>query len=456
MKTLLIILALLGDWEEACENADPQTRDRVESVDNLSQDITLLNLVNGLNLSKAQMTRVIALSREAQAVRDETFRKNGEKIREYESALRELRETLAAGGRIPRDLEVRVQSREAELKNIKMAYFERLRAIETRLREGLSAAQIGVIEPFNPCIIPPQELKDPVRVGQSASETRDLEDALYTIRAIPEKSWKPVATAIFEMFLSFEEHILGAFEPAKRASEIERLLLVGERARGLTDEEFEVEKGKLAVEVIQPIHDFQYRAQELQADFMRAAGGLSKTGKYLLNPRIVPILEERLALKVDGGRTDLDGIDPAESCESCGEGEKTAKKPTLENLGPEPRFELFAAWLGLNGEQSGVAREAIGTGMVELLSTLAAPREDGRNILREFLLSLIGGKENEAMVLMGGTFPGEDLTYWQKIVGIKTRVDAKLEACLDEEQFAKYRSANIDIFKIKGTVGSRK
>lgn len=456
MKALLVILALVGDWEEAFDKVDSRTRESRESVDRLTEEITLLNLVNGLNLTKDQMTQVMALSREAVEVRDSTFTRHAEKVREFESALRELREVLAAGSRISPELEKKVQTCEAALKDIRRAYFATLNGIEGRLVSCLTKSQVAVIEPFNPCIIPPQDLKDPVRVGQAASETRDIEDHLYTIRALPGNRWQPAASALFDLFLTFEETLLGKFPDDRRAAEIERLMDLAARIRALPEDEFEMEKGKLATEVIKPIHDFQERTEELQQDFMRASGGLNKAGKFLLNPRIIPILEARLKVAADSGRTDLDTIDPADSCKDCGGDDKEAKRPTLEALGSEPRFEQVAAWLGLNGEQSDKARAAIGGAQVELLCTLSAPREDGRNILREFLGFLMHQKEKDAMALLGSAAPGGDKSYWQRIIEIKAAADQRLRNCLTGEQFDQYSGANLDIFKVKRPFGRRK
>lgn len=456
MKTLLIILALAGDWEEAFDKAEPKAREAKESVDQLTEDITLLNLVNGLNLTREQMAKIVALSGEAVELRDSTIRRNADRLREYESALQELRKVLAAGDPIPPELETKVQGREAGIRDARRAYFAALNALERRLLACLTKSQVAVIEPFNPCIIPPHDLKDPVRAGQAASETRDIEDHLYTIRALPGNRWKPAAAALFDLFLAFEESLLGRFPDDRRAAEIDRLMELAARVRALPEDEFEMEKSKLAAEVIRPIHDFQERAQELQGDFMRASGGLNKAGKFLLNPRIVPILEERLRQQTASGKTDLDRIDPAESCGECAGDGKPSARPTLASLGAEPRFEQVAAWLALEGAQVEKVRDAIGSAQIELICTLSEPRDDGRRILSEFLGLLVQQKEQEAMALLGLTAPDGDKSYWQRIIEIKAAADAKMRDCLTGAQYDEYMAANLDLFKVKRPFGRRK
>ena len=428
MKVLLVILALTGDWEEAFDRADPQTREAKESVDQLTEEISLLNLVDGLSLTKDQMTQIVALSREAVDVRDSTIRRNADRILEYEAVLRELREALVAGGRVAPDLETRVQTCESALNGIKHDYFVTLNGIDGRLRALLTKPQIAVVESYEPRLLPPPGFKGS---GRPASETRDIEDHLYTISALPEDRWKPAASALFDLFMTFEETLLGKFSEEKRATEMDRLMALAVKFRAMPDDEFESQTEKIANEVVKPVREFQKKTQEVQNDFMRASGGLTRTGKYLLNPRIVPILEARLKRPPDDGADEAPG------------------RPTLESLGSEPRFEQVAAWLGLDAEQSVKARDAIGGAQIELICMLSAPRDDGRNILREFLGLLMHQQENEAMTLLGGLAPGEEKSYLQRIVEIKADADEKLRNCLSGEQFAQYLDANLDLFKMK-------
>ncbi|MBI3098741.1 MAG: hypothetical protein HYY93_10955 [Planctomycetes bacterium] len=444
--------AAADEWEDRFETADPATTRSLASIQTLSEEASILNLVNGLYLSEVQSKQVISLAKEAGELRDRAIREHAETVQSFERALVELKGCLVSGGTIPVELEQRVHSREAAVKEAKRKYYEGLRGVERRLCKVLRASQLDVIQQFNPCLIPPQELKDPVRVGQAQSPTQDMEDHLATIRNLPDRAWKPVAEALFEMFLGFEEKILGAFPRDERRTELERLLTLATEVRALDEEEFELRKGDFALDVIRPIREFQDKAQEFTSIHLRMEGGLSKPGKFLLNPRVVPLLEERLKQAVASASVDLDGIDPAESCDDCGRGSDAVSTRPVPKPGPEPKFAHFAEWLGLDTEQSETAREAIGRGQADLMVTLAAEREDGRNILKEFLQKLLAGREGPALAVLGETMPNSEQTYFERVVEIKSGVESILEECLDEEQFEKYRSSGIDLFKIK--VGS--
>jgi len=451
MKTLALLLPLLAqEWEQSFDDADPEIRARAASVARLQDEVSILNLVNGLFLSRPQSEKIIALARETGGLRDATIRRHAALLKEFEAAMTELKKTLSACGHIPADLERRVQEKELEIKAARHAYAESLRAIEKRLCALLTPAQKRVVETFNPCIIPPHDLKDPVRVGQAQGEHRDLEDHLETFRNLPEKAWKPVAEALFEMYLSFEEKLLGSFEPEKRKAEMARLAKLVEKARAMNDQDFASEKGSLALEVIQPITEHQDKAQELTTYFLKASGGLSKPGKYLLNPRIVPLLEAKLRHECETRPVDLDAIAGADSCKSCGS--PAPARQRVESLGAEPRIEEVTDWLELSGEAARKTREAVAGAQYDLLTMLSADREDGRNILSEFLRKLMAKQEAEAFVLLGLKAPGTEKTYFERLAEIKEAAESRIEEAAGAAKFEKYRAAGVDLFKIK--VGS--
>ncbi len=455
MTLALLLLLAPQEWEQSFDSADPQTQARAASVARLQDEVSLLNLVNGLYLSKGQAEKVIALAREAGDLRAKTILSHAQLLKEFEAALADLRKALAACGHIPADLERRVQDKELRISGAKHAYSEGLRAIEKRLCALLTPAQRRVVEAFNPCIIPPHDLKDPVRVGQAQGEHRDLEDHLETLRNLPDKAWKPVAEALFEMYLSFEEKILGNFEPEKRKAETARLTRLVEKARAMSDQDFASEKGSLALEVIQPIVEHQDKAQELTAYYLKASGGLSKAGKYLLNPRIAPLLEAKLAHECETKPVDLDKIAGAEPCTSCGR--TAAPRRRVERLGPEPRIEEFTDWLEVAGEAAGQVREALAEAQSDLLTMLSADREDGRNILSEFLRKLLAKEESEAITLLSLKAPGAEKTYFERLAEIKAAAEGKIEEAAGAEKLQKCRGADVDLFKIKvGSLRCRK
>jgi hypothetical protein len=230
---------------------------------------------------------------------------------------------------------------------------------------------------------------------------------------------------------------------------MERLVKLVEKARALTDEDFASGKAALALEVIQPIVQHQEQGQELTATFIKAAGGLSKPGKYLLNPRIVPLLEAKLAHDCEKEKktVDLDTVAGADSCVSCGR--QPVPRARAERLGAEPRLEEFMDWLDISGDAARQVREAVAEAHYDLLTTLSAGREDGRNILAEFLRKLLSKEETGAIALLGLKAPGTEKTYFERLAEIKTTAEDRIEKAAGAEKFRKYRDADVDLFKIK-------
>jgi hypothetical protein len=94
----------------------------------------------------------------------------------------------------------------------------------------------------------------------------------------------------------------------------------------------------------------------------------------------------------------------------------------------------------------------IAQGQADLLVMLAVEREDGRNILKDFLKLLLSKQEADAFALLGLDAPGTGMTYAQRIGQIQSDVMAGLEKSMTKEQMEKFRSGGFDLFKIK--VGS--
>ena len=144
---------------------------------------------------------------------------------------------------------------------------------------------IFALEHFVPCVIPPQ---GGARIGQ-AEDTTAGEEILARIRAIPaarfERKKEEIARRIMERLKS---HLPRDFAPViNEEEEIARILSILEEARGLSDVEFELQKTDLVQQV-----KSAYELPEVPVDVCL------KIERHLLDPRIIPLLEERLALTV--------------------------------------------------------------------------------------------------------------------------------------------------------------
>ena len=139
-------------------------------------DISTINLLNGLRMSREQTEAVVALAREA-----DRRRNHGDEAEPYRVTLRRALEAYEAfkaqanegeppGERLSRNA-VYYENRILALKAQRARQVDRHQAdFDARLRKVLSEGQLQIVETFEPCLVPPRDLKDPVRAGQVESD----------------------------------------------------------------------------------------------------------------------------------------------------------------------------------------------------------------------------------------------------------------------------------------------
>lgn len=297
----LVLMAVGGSMAVARRNL-PATEltsawDRVAV---LRQDISLINLLNGLHLSREQMTQILHLARERRSLWEGAAPGSVElmaALRQAEEAFAVLKKEIQQGnparGEVPaRAASINQRLKELAQQNQKLVN-QKQKALEGRLRRVLSPEQLKVVENFKPCLIPPLDLRNPVRAGQ-ASAAAGVFKRLQRLRQIPEKHWRARRQQIAQRVVDrYSRHHYRMTEAEKQA-EAARILRVMDRARQLSNIDFEMEKEKLAQE-LKPKDKMRELRDQLEA---RAPHGkkprLSKVGRFLLNERIIPILKERL------------------------------------------------------------------------------------------------------------------------------------------------------------------
>ncbi|MDQ7780532.1 MAG: hypothetical protein RDV41_12625, partial [Planctomycetota bacterium] len=161
-------------WEQFGEGCGRDVADQVVATKALNDEMSLLNLINGLYLTEPQIKVIADCAAEAGKARESFVANNIGAVKDFRASLEELKSVLEKNAGIPKDLEERVNQRETAVLKVKSDYFARLKELQDRVDSTLSDGQKSVIADFNPCIIPPENLKNPVRVGQ-ASDTSELE-----------------------------------------------------------------------------------------------------------------------------------------------------------------------------------------------------------------------------------------------------------------------------------------
>lgn len=306
---LILILSTTGLHLEAAR----KNKDSCDKIDFYKDQISTLNLLNGLNLSTEQMEKLLELNREIENIKKEIL-ESPEYVkinRDAEKALGDLHEYLMSH---PEQENEEIQNKAAEANNrIKEFFkdnnenFEKIRNdIAVKVNNILTCEQLEVINSFKPCIIPPKDFRDPVRAGQAASSSRP-EKILSKIRGIQDKkrldmAAEKIADRIIYVTNEKIYKMTDAEEREKRAEIIETI----KKAHSMSDTEFELKEKEL-VEKLHPEDKLGEMFKEIQERNPHVSS-LGKTKhddavrRFLLRPEIViPILEKRLAVDTVGG-----------------------------------------------------------------------------------------------------------------------------------------------------------
>ena len=252
-------------------------------VANLRRDVQLLNLINGLDLSAEQMQFALDRAREAEAIREEIKSQAQGNVAATSQVLSELRATLMRGEVISSELGDEFFSVEGENHALQEEWEQEMIRLALEVEGNLEGHQLYALERYVPCVIPP---KGETRIGQ-AEDTHPGQALLRRIRDIPADQFEARKEKIAQRVL---ERVLARL-PKEQAlaldqeGEIEWILCFLEKVRGWDEMTFAAQQEALVEEV-----KSRYALPEVPVDIS------VKIEKHLLDPRIIPLLEEKLAM----------------------------------------------------------------------------------------------------------------------------------------------------------------
>jgi hypothetical protein len=269
----LLLLPQLG-----CQPAPVSAQAPPEEVD-LHRQVQLLNLINGLELAPEQMRFILERAREAQETREAMKAESA--VAETEEILREIRDALMAGENVSDDLKDAFFAAQRENKRLLEDYRKEVGRLAEEVEDVLESHQLYALEHFVPCVILPEG--EP-RIGQAwdAKGTAVLE----RLRRVPDDRFerykeRAARKVLAELQRRYRRRIL----ILDKEKELQRILDLLERARSLPDVEFELEKEDLIEELLAP-----YEASRPSVDVT------PMIGRHLLDPAIISLLEQKLAL----------------------------------------------------------------------------------------------------------------------------------------------------------------
>ncbi len=290
-----IVCASFSLLPAALRAEDTEVDKRLAEIEKLRQEITCINLINGLNLTEEQLKSLIAIASEVQARKNEMKARTQKLVEETAQAFADLKVNLLAKGTfIPEDVAGKAGSLDARLKELHSKTEPEFETYARKVCEILTDAQKEVISTFEPCLLPPKSQKSPVLVGQS--EERDIAvRVLRRVRELPEKRFQEKKDEFLnKKFVHLKKHGAELTEE-ERAAERDRLFKVIDRVRAMDDEQFELEKSELAkeFEVKDRVHELREELDNLvdERDPERVEKGIAR---YFLKSSMLGILEDRL------------------------------------------------------------------------------------------------------------------------------------------------------------------
>jgi len=275
---LLVVLLLL--LISGCQPVRPARAQASPETASLHREVQLLNLINGLELMPEQMCFVLEKAQEAQETREEL--KGEADAEEMSAVLEEMRGTLMEGQNLSPELRERFFAAKADNERLMEEYQEEVTRLAQEIEGVLEEHQLYALERYVPCVIPPE---GELRVGQ-AQGTGGGEAVLERLRALPadrfDRHEEEIARRVLERI---REHLHGAVLILDEEAELERMESLIEETRALSDVEFELQKGDLVEELLAP-----YEVARPQRDTTMMIA------RHLLDPAIIPLLEEKLSL----------------------------------------------------------------------------------------------------------------------------------------------------------------
>jgi predicted small secreted protein len=257
---------------------------KVSEIASLRREIQLLNLINGLELSTEQMRFIIEKVEEANQIREEMKSEAEEKAGEIVEALDELKSTLMQGESISPQIRKGVYEAQGKERRFVKEYEKRIAKLAAEIEGILEGHQIYALERFVPCIIPPQG--GPL-IGQAEGSTH-TEEHLARLREMPSWKFEREKDRIAQKAIEYLKRHLpkGSIVILDEEEEKRRIISLLEEARDMSDVEFELEKARLVEEL-----ESKYEIPRPHVD-VRA-----KIARFLLDPKIIPLLEEKIALE---------------------------------------------------------------------------------------------------------------------------------------------------------------
>jgi len=317
--------------------------DRLESKNSqqlrLFQKISLLNLINGLHMSKEQMKKVYDLNLQLEAEKVEHYFATLRVLSYVESVRSKLYKELIAG-RQSDDWVKKAARTDKMLRECRNMSYKCYEELAPKVEKVFTDAQKEIINTFDPCTVPPRDLRKPVRAGQAPNQEKIFR-ALRALRKMPQwRQRRVIEQATDRHIRSVKEHT--NLTPEEERREWERVKKLLHKIASMDDVDFELKKQELVNELVygSPVKAIKEKKKQLE-ELGREIG---KTGQkryryspkynrvvrfFLDPPVVIPVLRDKMGITEKAKTESEEAFKKVEQLVDCGK-LKEAFKAALE------------------------------------------------------------------------------------------------------------------------------
>ena len=256
-------------------------KDRENKLEKIKTQIHILNLLNGLELSKDQMELILNIAQQAEVIRQKYKNLITQRENQVSSAYNEVLAVAETGSVvIPDDIASSVHRINQEVDRIKEMAQEELINLVTKIKDNLEPHQLYALDDYKPCIIPPVKQG---RIGQ-ADDPQGFVKVLERVYSMPQDRYNLNKAEIAQRPIDRMKSKVSAGFIIDQEKLKTQLLKAMDEARQMSSVDFALKKDQIA--------------QNIKAQLLPERPPLNigvKIERFLLQPEIIPILEERLA-----------------------------------------------------------------------------------------------------------------------------------------------------------------
>jgi len=222
----------------------------LKELEEIREEISLLNLLRGLYLSKEQAKKIFEVTKKAQEIRENSIKMFEADKAGILSTFEHLRDALYEPIGKEKEAQGKAQTLNERLKEAHGKLQDKIAELEDEVEEILSSAQASIVEDFQPCLIPPKSLKDPLRVGQANDAGGKLAKVAELIFAAPDDVWKERGNYLLDRIAQELEEETGEATAGMKTSMRNQLSLIASKIRNCSEVDFNLKKKNLGDELL--------------------------------------------------------------------------------------------------------------------------------------------------------------------------------------------------------------